>query len=352
MTWGAFDLDRAEALMLWGAIVVVLVMATAVLVERVGYLLSQLRQERLEAHYLPLIRRALRGDEEARRSIAASPARHRLTIAALLLVPLIEDRDPARIAATREITATISLSPVIDRYLNSQRWWRRMVALHALGVMQARERTAAIVAALDDPNEQVRAAALDALTDLRDPASLTAIVVRLHDPSLHRGRRAAALAAFGPQCEPFLLDLSHIDPAHRVNYAHALSMCGTEQSRPTLLDWTSDSRTEVRAAAFAALAHVGLDDVSARRAVEALDSADAPVRATAAQALNGWTRSRDAAASLADHLDDSWTVAVMAARSLRSMGPIGVAELQARARQTDTAGLLARQMLWEEAARL
>ena len=71
-----------------------------------------------------------------------------------------------------------------------------------------------MIAALDDPHPDVRAAALDALTYLHDPASLPAIVVRLHDASLHPARRLAALAAFGPECESFLLDLSEVDTAH------------------------------------------------------------------------------------------------------------------------------------------
>jgi HEAT repeat protein len=192
---------------------------------------------------------------------------------------------------------------------------------------------------------------MDALTDLRDPASVQAIVVRLHDTSLHRGRRGAALKAFGPGCEPMLLEMSEVDPAHRLNYTHALAICGTSRSRPTLCRWTLDPRVEVRAAAFEALAYVGLDEESARVAVEGLESNDPPVRAMAAYALRGWQGSGDAAAHLAMHLDDTWAVAVRAARTLQSMGDAGFAELQARAARTDLVGLLARQMLWQREAR-
>src|SRR5207342_1087706 len=142
--------------------------------------------------------------------------------------------------------------------------------------------TASIVAALDDPHPDVRAAALDALAYLRNVASLPAVVVRLHDPSLHPARRLAALAAFGPECEDFLLELSRVDAAHLVNYAQALAICGTSRSRPVLAQWTLDARLEVRAAAFEALAHVGVDAEAARRAIEALESGDEAVRAMAA----------------------------------------------------------------------
>jgi HEAT repeat protein len=228
-------------------------------------------------------------------------------------------------------------------------WWRRALALRALGLVQVRERTPAIIDSLDDPRPQVRAAALDALTDMRDPAALPAVVVRLHDPSLHRGRRAAALTAFGSESEPFLLELARADHANRVNYARALGMCGTHQSRSALASWTRDSRPEVRAAAFEALAHVGIDEPSAALALEALDKDEERVRAMAAYALQGWTGDRTAATHLARHLDDAWPVAIRAARSLKTMGPGGLSELQTSASRPDLAGILARQMLWSGA---
>ena len=255
--------------------------------------------------------------------LLASPARHRLALAWLLIEPLIEDRDPERIARTRAIAQAMSVFELADRYLRSWLWWRRALALRALGLIQARDHTAQLVAALDDSHPDVRAAALDGLADMHDPAALPAIVVRLHDTSLHRGRRGAALKAFGSACEPFLLEMSEVDPANRLNYIHALAICGTARSRPVLCRWTRDPRIEVRAAAFEALAYVGLDDDAARVAIEGLESDDPPVRAMAAYALRGWQGPGDAAARLAPHLDDTWAVAVRAARTLQSMGPAG-----------------------------
>jgi HEAT repeat protein len=118
-----------------------------------------------------------------------------------------------------------------------------------------------------------------------------------------------------------------------------------------LCRWTADDRPAVRAATFRALATVGLDDEAARLAIESLGSADEIVRAMAASALRGWAGPGDAAAHLAKRLDDAWPVAVRAARSLKSMGPAGHAELQAQAPRQDLAGALARQMLWETSAR-
>jgi hypothetical protein len=341
------SLEFALVLLQVGA-TLVLAMLAAVLAGRTAFALAQLRQRRNDRRYGGLVRRALDGDEAAVRALVASPTRHRVFLAVLLITPLIEDRDPSRIARTRVIAEALSLVPVADRFLRSLWWWRRALALRALGLTQVRDRTASIINALDDPHPDVRAAALDALTDLKDPASLQAIVVRLHDASLHRGRRAAALEAFGRECEPFLLDLAAVDPTHRVNYARALALCGSDQSRPTLCAWAGDANPQVRAAAFEALAHVGLDPGAARLAIDALDRDEPAVRVMAARSLGGWTGEGDAVPSLIRRLDDAWVVAVGAAESLRSIRPGGVAALTVCAERADLAGLLARQMLWEE----
>jgi HEAT repeat protein len=88
-------------------------------------------------------------------------------------------------------------------------------------------------------------------------------------------------------------------------------------------------RPDLRAAAFEALAHVGLDERAALHAIDGLEDADVRVRAMAAQSLQGWLGVGNAASRLGKHLDDAWPVAVHAARALRSLGERGALELQA-----------------------
>lgn len=339
------DADTIARFLLGMSARLALGMAAVVVVERVVSALVRARREWVEDRYRPLVASALAADDAAAERLVAAPSRHHLPIIRLLVEPLVDDRDPNRIARTREVVRRLPFVSIADRYLRSWLWWRRAVALRAVGVLQLRDRTAEVVAALDDQHADVRAAALDALTYLRDPSSLTAIVVRLHDASLEPARRFAALSAFGPESEEFLLELSKVDAAHLVNYAQALAICGTARSRPLLSQWTRDSRTDVRAAAFEALAHVGVDADAAGLAIAAMNSDDEAVRAMAAHALNGWTGSGDAAVRLGQHLDDAWPVAVRAAQSLRSMGAAGTRQLQAQASRSDLAGLLARKML-------
>ena len=350
MTELLIEFARLAPLLVWAAAATALTMAAAVILERAEFGIQQALDRRLTRRYRPLVQRALEGDDTARDELLRAPARHRITIAWLVIEPLIEDRDPARIAKARAIVEAISLFPVADRHLRSRLWWRRARALRALGLIQARDHTAQLVAALDDPHPDVRAAALDGLTDMHD---LTALAGHRRAGARHfLAPRPARRGAQGVRirCEPFLLELSEVDSANRLNYIHALAICGTARSRPVLCRWTRDTRVEVRATAFEALAYVGLDDEAARVAIEGLESDDPPVRAMAAYALRGWQGHGDAAARVAAHLDDTWAVAVRAARTLQSMGPAGTVELQARASRPDIGGLLARQMLWQAGA--
>jgi HEAT repeat protein len=333
-----------------GVFLAVAVLA-AVVVERAVFGMQLIHRRRVEQRYAPIVQRALDGDEAAVPLLLATSSRDRLIIAALLIVPLIHDRDSRRIARTRDIVAAISVMPVVERFLRSHWWWRRALALRVLGVLQVKSHAPALVAALDDANPQIRAAALDALADLHDRATLPALIVRMLDSSLQRGRRAAVIAAFGEECEPFLLDLAQVDAEHRAAYARALTICGSERARPTLCEWTRDARIEVRAAAFEALGHVGLDQGAAAVVIDGLESADVDVRAMAAYALHEWRGPGDAAPRLARHLDDAWPVAFQAAHSLRTMDRAGLSELEAWSSRPDLAGQLARQMLWEASAR-
>ena len=347
----AWDVHALALWALWAGIAIVAAMALFVIVERVSLAAHARLLRKLKRLYDPVIERALQGDAHAVDVLVRSPSRYRLELARLLIFPLVDNRRPERIAATRDIIGAMSLVPVADRWLHSRRWWRRVAALHTFGLLQFKERAAAMVAALDDPSAEVRNAALDALADLHDPATLQGIVVRLHDTSLLRGRRAAVLAAFGSEGEGMLLELSRVDPAHRVNYAKALKMCGTERSRPILCDWTADPREHVRAASLEALGRIGLDARAAALAIGALEDDDLSVRAMAAEALRGWTGSGDGPTRVARRLEDAWPVAVRAARTLQSMGPAGHAALEPFTARQDQAGMLARQMLWDAEVR-
>ena len=326
-----------------------LALALVLVFERAAFAWWSTRRARLERLYQPLLTKALDGDEAAQRRLAASPRRHRRLLTELLLFPMHDRRDRTLVDRARAILGGLSPPALIDRYLKSWWWWRRAMALRAAGFLRMREYTPRLVAALDDGHAEIRAAALDGLADSEDPAGLAAVVVRLHDETLHRGRRAAVLAAFGARCEPMLLDLAAVDPANRLNYARALAITGTAAAGPALASWIADPQPAVRAAALDALRHTGLDPACTGAVVAALEDPEAPVRAAAARALGGGAEPA-VADRLAAHLTDSWPVCAEAARALRRMGAEGRLLLERAAGREDLAGTLARQMLWEHAA--
>lgn len=343
----AFE-SAAEALIaVSGALA--LTLALALVVERVAFAWWNARRTRLERLYQPLLAKALEGDDAAQRRLAASPHRHRRLVAELLLFPMHDRRDRTLLDRARRLLGRMTPPALIDRYLESWWWWRRAMALRAAGFLRLHQYTPRLVAALDDRHAEIRAAALDGLTDSGDPAALAAVVVRLHDETLHRGRRAAVLAAFGARCEPMLLDLAAADPANRLNYARALAFTGTGAARPALSSWIADAQPAVRAAALDALQHTGLDASCTGAVVAALADPEAPVRAAAARALGG-SAEPAVADRVAAHLTDSWPVCADAARALRRMGAEGRLRLEQAAARDDLAGTLARQMLWEDAA--
>ena len=317
-----------------------------VLAERVAYGAYQSRRQRLGRLYAPVIDRALAGDESAMHELKASPSRHRLPIAWILINPLTTNRDPARVARTHEIARAL-LVPLADRFLRSRSWRKRALALRAIGLSHLTERTTAIVEALDDPHPEVRAAALDAMVDSRDAVALPAFLARMHDDSLQRSRRGAVLLAFGSACEALLLKMAATDAAHRFNYARALLWCGTARSLPVLCQWARDPDVQIRFTALEAFGRIGLDAVAASVTLQALESDEIKVREMAARALRGWVGAGDAASHLSRHLDDAWPVAVEAAHSLKAMGDTGRRQLEAAVSRPGLAATLARQMLWE-----
>jgi HEAT repeat protein len=347
----AFDIERDALWLVWTAGGLAAAMALFVIGQRIALAVGDARLSRVTRRYGPLLSRAVDGDPDATRVIVTSPPRDRRRLARLLLLRLIPDRSAARILATRTLVQAMSLEPLAARLLVSRWWWRRALGLQVAGLLRGTQHTAAVIKALEDPNPDVRNAALDALADMQDPAALPAIVVHLHDGSLDRGRRLAAVAAFGAKSERLLLNLAEVDAEHRADYALALALCGTALSRPVLSVWSRDARVEVRAAALEALSRIGLDEQSAPLVLTALESPDVAVRASAAAALQGWTGPGDAATRLSRHLDDAWAVAVRAGRSLRSMSLAGRRELERLATRSDLAGALARRMLWRPESR-
>lgn len=118
------DAERIVKWMLWAGIALACATTLTVIAGRIALAVQDAYLARLQHRYRGLIDRALKGDRHAIDAIARCPSRDRVALVRLLIMPLISDRDPERIAATREIALAMQLTPIADRLLRSRWWWR------------------------------------------------------------------------------------------------------------------------------------------------------------------------------------------------------------------------------------
>jgi HEAT repeat protein len=238
------------------------------------------------------------------------------------------------------------------RETRDRRWWRRAEATRSLGVVRDADSFAAFVSALDDPHEEVRAAAVEAFGRLGDLGAVPELVARLPQQSRHqRVRIVDALRSLGREGGPTLMEFVRKHPEVLPYVADLVpAICGSAAAEE-LLTFCDNSDPAIRAATFNILGTIGLDDSNFYYALKALDDGDAGVRAMAARAL-GRSGRDDAAPYLGERLNEAdWAVAAESARALLALGAEGAKFLTARAGGDGQAAALAKQMLWEQQAR-
>lgn len=311
------------------------------------------RRTRLERRYQPMVDRLLRDDAESPRAatLRQVPRRHRPIVARLLVQPLrVLSGEP--VGRMREAAHVLELTPVWIHDLTARWWWKRAEAALALGFVGERAAYEALVGLLDDPHDEVRAAATEALGRLGDVRAVPALLARLSDQSHHqRARIVDAISMLGKNGAPDVLAHARRFPAQLPLLGDLIVSVVGAAALPDLLEWVSAPVPATRAAALLALGTIGVDDHSFYYALRALGDTDDEVRAMAARAL-GRSGRTDAAAYLDVHLEDSWIVAAQSVRALSALGASGTAALERRSSEDGQPGDLARQMLWEQRARL
>ena len=213
--------------------------------------------------------------------------------------------------------------------LHARPAWRRAEAAEMLGRLRLRAAVPSLVAALDDPSEDVRTVAARSLAAIRDPAAVPALARALADPSRWTlSLIAENLMAMGPSAVPPLLDLLRGDE-HNVRAAvvQVLGEIRDPAATPALIEVLRESDLNLRAQAAAALGKLGGPDAE-RALLAALEDPEWQVRAQAAKAL-GRVADPAAASSLAQAMpDDSWWVRVNCAESLARLGAEGRRQLE------------------------
>jgi HEAT repeat protein len=204
----------------------------------------------------------------------------------------------------------------------------RVNSARSLGSTKQKKAVPSLIKSLQDENQQVRLAAIEALGAIGHPASADPLISALvNAPKTAKSGVAAecqsiaeALAFIGSAAtKPLTLALSSEDRDARRWAACALGMIKDPQAVDPLIQALEDSRSEVRKAAALALGQIG-DGRALKALIKALTSRDLETRRAAAEAL-GYIGSEEGAGSLMKAVADPGEPVQLAA--IRSLAKIG-----------------------------
>ena len=254
------------------------------------------RDEQLRLLYQPDVDAVLSAPrpadlEAAIARLKPAPARHLPRIGALLIKPLrVTSGSP--VDAARAAAAALGLTDRWTKDLTAHTWWRQAEAARALGLIRADGALRPLLACLDDPHEEVRAAAVEALGHLGDPGCVPALLRALPDASRHqRARVVESIRELGPSVAHALVAHARAHPDDLATVAELIGFTGAASAADDLLAWSGHADPKVRAAALQALGSLGLDDRAYYYVLRALGDTSESVRAMAARAL-GRSRAR------------------------------------------------------------
>jgi HEAT repeat protein len=207
------------------------------------------------------------------------------------------------------------------RELGSRRAWRRAAAAYRLGDMGCEEAAPGLLAAFDDGNRTVRAAAARSLGRLKIVDAAKPLVEALVSGKVPNGVAGAALVELGPAALPELRAIAeHPRFRLRATAIALLGLVGESADAPLAVRRLGDPSAEVRVAAADTLARIG--GPSAEPALRStLDDRIHFVRAGAAGAL-GVIGSRAAVPRLLEMAQtDRFRPARAAARAVARISP-------------------------------
>ena len=171
------------------------------------------------------------------------------------------------------------------RGLGSRRAWRRAEAAQSLGHMSSSLAVDPLLAALDDPERDVRAAAARSLGRLGGDHAVAPLVRVLAAGRVPHAVAAHALLTIGPPALPALRRLvGEVEHEVRATAIELIGLVGDPTDAPLLEGRLRDASAGVRAKAAAGLGRIGAE--GARPALRAALTDRVPfVRAAAAEAI-------------------------------------------------------------------
>ncbi len=230
-------------------------------------------------------------------------------------------RGPAR----DRIVAYFQRQGVVERELRelarSRHGWRRAFAAHRLGDIGPPETADALMAALADPDQDVRTAAARSLGRLGQPEAAGSLLAALASARVPRLLARWSLLQLGPPAAPRLRDLAGSPEAgERAGAVQLLGLLGTAADAELLEGRLRDSSALVRQQAAAGLGRLGSAH-SVPGLMALLEDRVPGVRAAAATALGRLRDPRAAGPLLAHARGDLFDVARIAAHALAETDP-------------------------------
>lgn len=205
--------------------------------------------------------------------------------------------------------------------LGAGRGWERAAAAYALGDMGSHEPVPDLIAALDDRDAGVRAAAARSLGRLRAADAVAPLVSAEATGRIPRLVVGQALLSVGPPALPALLERVGAPDAHeRAAAVELVGLIGGAVDAAPLAAALDDASAEVREQAARALGRLGADEAAARLR-ELLDDRIPFVRTAAAEALGEIGDDESAEALRRVALEDAYEPARAAAGALARIAP-------------------------------
>jgi hypothetical protein len=169
--------------------------------------------------------------------LAQAPPRHLAQIGALLIKPLrVTSGSP--VDAARAAADQLGLTERWKKDLGAHAWWRQAQSARALGLVRAEGALRPLLGCLDDPHEEVRAAAVEALGHLGDPGCVPALLRALPDASRHqRARVVESIRELGPGVAHALVAHARVHPDDLAIVAELIGFTGASSAADDLLAW-------------------------------------------------------------------------------------------------------------------
>jgi hypothetical protein len=267
---------------------IALALAVASVLLAVGLIVRRLWIERRErrwrtatAEARPAVLALIDGETTAGEGLSGTKAE---AFAALLGRYAVSVRGEARSRITHWFEDHGAVERELAR-LGSRRGWRRAQAAFTLGDLGSARAVPTLLAALEDGNREVRAAATRSLGRLQAAEAIEPAIQAAIDRRVPRSVVSAAALELGPPVVPELIPLlGHERPEVRATAAELFGLLDVSGDAAPLVALLQDPSPRVRAAAALALERVA-DASATQELLGALADEDVAVRTAAAAAL-------------------------------------------------------------------